>query len=93
VAYSGQTNLKQKEQQKMDDKKDYRQQVLEQLVDEASFAEVLEDLALVARAKASHILQSYNDKVTAKVWSTYAEWTIKLCDKLTGSQLFKEKQH
>ena len=67
--------------------------LLEQLVDQASYAEVLEDLGLIAHEKANHVMQAYGDKATARVWQTYATWTLKLCDRFTGSQLFAEKWH
>lgn len=42
--------------------------VVEKLVDSTSFARVTEAMATVARCKAEHLLENWQDKNTAKCW-------------------------
>jgi hypothetical protein len=43
---------------------------LEELIDRASLQAVLEAISTICGEKADHILGSYDDRATAKVWQT-----------------------
>ncbi len=50
-----------------------RQEIIEKLIDQSSFAETLELLREVAILKQTHLLENWQDKTTASIWARYAK--------------------
>ncbi len=46
--------------------------LLEEIIDDHSLCGLMELIAEVCSTKADHILSSYNDEETAKIWDKYA---------------------
>jgi hypothetical protein len=64
--------------------------IIEQYVDQTSFAETLEVFADLARQKCLHIQENWQDEATAKIWRMYAKEVNRAIDRIeTITQLRK----